>query len=483
MMTSFDGRTLMQMKSYLLVFALFFTPLTAEGAEITVAPEGAACQITLKGPIVAGDRARLLAAMDQVADRLPSGAAPATLQQVGRRVCLDSPGGALAEGVALAVLLHERVFGTLVERDGTCLSACAVAFMGGTAYDDTTVPPFPDRVMHPTARLGFHAPSLSVPKGRYSADVVDEAYVTALRSLAVLQREMQRLNFPISLITTMLDTPPETFTEISTVGAATRLGISVAPVPSPEELTPMAANLACSHAQSQALDAPFFYLENIGEIEPDSSGRRMEAQEMLGYGSDGLWGCELWLWPRDRGEEENYTRRPTSIAGRVAVGNYRLLSPVMFWPPEMALRDLALAEDAVAESAVPQEVVQTTARPGLCLRADATPVLLETFPCIETVVETWTEAGDYQSQKRFHSETQDLLRYDWIVTRSAEGEEALREEVNGQPLQQDWNDYGSGQEYSLSLYNLAESSVDLAVPDANCLPETASTAFCFLTKD
>ncbi len=47
------------------------------------------------------------------------------------------------------------------------------------------------------------------------------------------------------------------------------------------------------------------------------------------------------------------------------------------------------------------------------------------------MVETWTEAGDYLSQKRFHSEAQDLLRYDWIVTHSAEAGEELREEVNG----------------------------------------------------
>jgi hypothetical protein len=230
--------------------------------------------------------------------------------------------------------------------------------------------------MHPTARIGFHAPSLSVPKGRYNAAVVNEAYIKALNSIAILQREMQMLHIPISLVTTMLETPPQTFTEITTVSEATRLGISVAPVPMPQELTLMTANLACSHAQSQTLDQPFSYLDNISGLEPGPDGLRLQALELSGYGNDGLSFCDLWLWPAGEG---SYQRRPTSIAGRISLSN--LLTPVMFWPPEMLLTDLALKDDATIEVAHAQKVTQTSKMHGLCLRMDSVPVLLEQAPC------------------------------------------------------------------------------------------------------
>lgn len=439
----------------------------ARAAELTLAEAGdAACVLRLSGPIEAGDNARLRALMPQVLARLPSGAASAAEQQVARRICLDSPGGALAEGVALAVTINSHVLGTLVESDGTCLSACAVAFMGGIAYDDPTVPPFPDRVMHPTARLGFHAPSLAVPNGRYSASVVGEAYATALRSVALLQRKMQRLNVPVSLLTMMLETPPEEFTEITTVQQATRLGISVAPIRMPPELTPMVANLACSHAQSLALDAPFAYLDYFTELEPDDSGARFGAQEVLGYGADGLWGCDLWYWPpRDDAEADSYHRLPTSLAGRVELGRYRLLSPPMFWPPEMALRDLSLAADDSAEEATASEVRQTTVADGLCLRADAGPAVTEIFACRQTDREHWTADGDYD------------------LARSYADAEGTALQIL--PSDQDWEAEGAGQDYHWRLWDLAEATartegLGADTADVTCLPEGPSGGFCFL---
>lgn len=113
---------------------LLIAPHSLWAAEITIAPQGMPCIIALNGPIELGDRDRMRAVMTQVEVDLPSGALSAAAQQEGRRICLNSSGGALAEGVALAVLFNDNVFGTIVPRNASCLSACAIAFMGGAGF-------------------------------------------------------------------------------------------------------------------------------------------------------------------------------------------------------------------------------------------------------------------------------------------------------------------------------------------------------------
>ena len=49
-------------------------------------------------------------------------------------VFLSSPGGAANEGYRLAGIMSDNGLRTVVERGRYCLSACAIAFMGGTDY-------------------------------------------------------------------------------------------------------------------------------------------------------------------------------------------------------------------------------------------------------------------------------------------------------------------------------------------------------------
>ena len=463
----------------LLVLAMTLSPATA--AEIALAPDGAPCAITLDGPIEAGDADRLAALIPE-AERGLSGGAGTAEAQVRRRVCLESPGGVLTEGVALANLLRRHVFGTIVQRDGTCLSACAVAFMGGTAYDDPTVPPFPDRVMHPTARLGFHAPALSVPKGRYGPADVSDAYATALGSMAILLRDLDKLDFQLSLAALMLDTPPETFSEITTVAQATRLGIAVAPIKAPAELTPILANLACSHAQSYALDAPFAYLDFVTEVEPDQDGRRSQMQQPLYYGDDGLSGCDLWYWPA--GDGESYTHLPTSFAGRIELmTGAPPLTLAMLWPPQMALRDLALADDAMPEEASAEVVTTRTEASALCLRFDATPAQIGSGPCSVTETERWTAAGDYSRDRVVVQDGQDLLHLAETITLAADGSETTVETIDGAPALQNWDDDGAGSAYRDRLYDLTEASATaFGEPATDCWPTGASGALCTIRE-
>lgn len=74
---------------------------------------------------------------------------------------LDSAGGDFLAGVDLARMIKKHEIATFV-LDGTqCLSACAVAFLGGSGLHELRPPyQFYRRMISPTARVGFHAPYL-----------------------------------------------------------------------------------------------------------------------------------------------------------------------------------------------------------------------------------------------------------------------------------------------------------------------------------
>ncbi|HZA96441.1 MAG TPA: hypothetical protein VE421_09920, partial [Burkholderiaceae bacterium] len=75
-----------------------------------------------------------------------------------RIVRLESPGGRVAEGLALGTLLRDRNIDTFV--NGECSSACVTAFAGGAR-----------RIIGGHARLGLH----SAGGAGFSADAVASA--------------------------------------------------------------------------------------------------------------------------------------------------------------------------------------------------------------------------------------------------------------------------------------------------------------------
>jgi hypothetical protein len=67
---------------------------------------------------------------------------------------LSSPGGNLFEGMALGEAIRKARFNTVVGRGTTCASACALAFLGGTARYATGTGP--GRTLEFGGWLGFH---------------------------------------------------------------------------------------------------------------------------------------------------------------------------------------------------------------------------------------------------------------------------------------------------------------------------------------
>jgi hypothetical protein len=71
-----------------------------------------------------------------------------------RTIVLNSPGGSVQDALAMAKLIRERGFETLVGENGLCASSCPLVFSGGVK-----------RVAEPGAALGVHQMTALLPPG------------------------------------------------------------------------------------------------------------------------------------------------------------------------------------------------------------------------------------------------------------------------------------------------------------------------------
>jgi hypothetical protein len=230
---------------------MFISALPASAATIRMGgSQEMGCIMEIDGQIAKGDADTLTALIEDLG--YPTGYSP-----IGRRICLNSPGGILTEGLLIADVIANWNYGTAVPDGASCLSACAVAFLAGRFNNPEAGGAFStDRVIHPRARLGFHAPSLLLGERAYSREEVDTAYAIALKSMAGILRHRATMltAIPDSLFLELLGTPPFEMTYLETVGQAAQWQIDVVPVAMPTGAVQSALSNACWHVDSGLLD-------------------------------------------------------------------------------------------------------------------------------------------------------------------------------------------------------------------------------------
>ena len=184
------------------------------------------CKILMTGVIEAGDAEKLRQIIAPIKDVYLG-----LDNDIPARICLDSPGGSLAEALEMAKIIF-GIRGTAVRAGASCESACAIFFMAGSYYPEnfeiSHVPP--DRILHPLGKLGFHSPALLIDTERlYNSDTVELAYVAATKTVAALMENADLYNIPSSLMVRMLQTPASEMFYVDNVGIAAHWRISVAP--------------------------------------------------------------------------------------------------------------------------------------------------------------------------------------------------------------------------------------------------------------
>jgi len=201
--------------------------------EVALAENDPDCQIRIHDRIASGDANvfRVLSEILLEQDRSQFRRSPSSLEgQWPRTVCLDSPGGNFVEGILIANMIQGR-FATKLEPNANCYSACAIAFMAGSAYhpEEVLVDLSPEdniggwdvgprRSMAPTSVLGFHAPFIDY-SGRDSIPVgeAEEGMRGALALTGFLLASIKE-NFPVELAQEMLGKGRDEFFFVNEVG-------------------------------------------------------------------------------------------------------------------------------------------------------------------------------------------------------------------------------------------------------------------------
>ena len=218
------------LRLFLSAVALFLSlvPTSAMALEVSPGKEGK-CLATLKGPIQKGDAAKIAALNFERPADWPDFEDGSWLV-----LCLDSPGGSLTEGLKIAEIFRGERYGTYIGDGQSCLSACALIFMFGTAFQHESNA-LTNRTLHVGGTLGFHQPDLPLDAGRdYSIDDVRAAYDSAiqatLRFLTLAARprpDSPRPYVEADLLEAMLGHVGQDFFFIDTVNKAGRWQIAL----------------------------------------------------------------------------------------------------------------------------------------------------------------------------------------------------------------------------------------------------------------
>jgi hypothetical protein len=237
-------------RRFLMVAFLAWTALPgiANAADISAHANanrmGPPFMIRLSGEIVSGDSEQLARLLERLKNT-PVECAGCSFAFVE----MSSPGGLLSEGLRIGYLLQQHNVGTIVRAGQSCLSACALAFLGGTR-GHSVGGQSPDRAIEVGARVGFHSFYLSKSAAdrleRLGADHlagIDQGKIVS--SLLIAYAVDMRID--PALIGKILPTRQEEFVFVETVEDLLNLDIKPLNLPSPKAVSATHAVHACNH--------------------------------------------------------------------------------------------------------------------------------------------------------------------------------------------------------------------------------------------
>lgn len=172
------------------------------------------CSILLRGKIQKGDATKLLNLIKKE-DIQHEKRTSIEWSNKNLVVCLSSLGGSYLEGFELADLFKKQFITTKIKPNDKCVSACAIAFMGGTIHNGHIINV--SRYIHVTSKLGFHAPSLEVSEGEYNKNAVDQAYAIAVKSFGLLTSQAEKFQISDRLINQIATHTNDNFFYISQI--------------------------------------------------------------------------------------------------------------------------------------------------------------------------------------------------------------------------------------------------------------------------
>lgn len=256
------------MRVFLLFFAIFtFLAWSATARALEIVPggdEGLNCVATLKGQFVKGDTERVYAFLKSAITDDPETSFRGLRKSdpINLRLCLDSPGGSIIEALRMAdMLLNDTEdswkhfwigqTGTAVAEGAVCESACAIFFMAGGYNAETAQGRVPNRVLHVGGKLGFHSIDLHLNRQSYSKEEVSQIFALSILGMSEIADRMKPHRIRLSLLRTMLRTPPDQMHYVTTVGEAAQWNIEIAGLPVLRSFSRDNIKLACEKMFAQ----------------------------------------------------------------------------------------------------------------------------------------------------------------------------------------------------------------------------------------
>lgn len=221
------------------------------GRSISPTPNHAATEpvLRLTGMLRQGDSQKLRSILTKLKSGTTSVSAATQVT-----VELSSLGGDLHEGLRAGYLFREFDVATVVRKGDICMSACALAFLGGT-------PGSPERAacrrLEVGGKLGFHSfwlnPNSAVADDRAGAR--QQGFTEALAGAASVVRYAADLHIDSKFVAGMLATPSDEFVFINTVEDFLTLGICPAGIGRPPISPAEQALNICGHSMGWAARA------------------------------------------------------------------------------------------------------------------------------------------------------------------------------------------------------------------------------------
>lgn len=291
------------------------------------------CTHMLSGPIQDGDFDIFLGLLQQPQDD--------ALPYWPPRLCLDSIEGSFVE--ALRFARSPIDFGTALQPDAACLSACGIAFLSGHRFIEGGIGRIPDRHMHATARLGFHAPDLAPQEALSSQDGLQSAYSKSVLEIAELVSVSATLAMSHENLSTLLRTNPDALYLIDTVQRAVDWTIRVHGIQEPTTFTKFHMANAC-HVVTGGMQ----YGTNARAVVTEETGT-IQGNVSFSFDDAGMITCDIsYRRARDLFDLVDYDH----IEDRV-------LFPAMFYLPDTKLAQLATSLNSVAMTFEPQRYERT----------------------------------------------------------------------------------------------------------------------------
>ncbi|MDP1752918.1 MAG: hypothetical protein Q8L22_25990 [Reyranella sp.] len=183
--------------------------------------------IRLSGPIEEGDADKLRVILARLKTTTPP-----TLDKPLATIELSSAGGDVYEGLKIGYLLREYSVASVVRAKDLCLSACALAFLGGTA--SRSGPTFvPSRSIEIGGQVGFHNFSLNtssdqIPAAKGGREGLVVGFGMARGGASALVRYASTMGIDMSFVARLLGRSTEQWEYIDS--AQTFMTLQVCPI-------------------------------------------------------------------------------------------------------------------------------------------------------------------------------------------------------------------------------------------------------------